>query len=449
MKINLDRKFSASLKKLAIPIILQSLLSTAIGTADTLMLSVVGQLELSAVSLANQWSFILNLFFTGLVGGMSIMIAQYMESRKKDQLPHVYSMALWTAIVICILFCGLAILCPQGIMGVLTNDGQLIDLGCRYLRIVGFSYLFMAFTQPYLALLKTLKHPGKSTIISTTALVLNLILNAVFIFGLLNAPKLGVVGVAIATLLSRITEFIICVVDLRRCRYIRLDWKLRHGLWKTFSGISLPMTVQGLVWGGGMSAMTALMGHLGSDIVAANSVASSIQSIARVASIGLADAGAILLGNDLGRDAFSVAKNHSRQLTVIALTAGVGGSVLMLLTMWPVTNLLVLTDTARQYLTVMYCILAVNVIFAAITYCMLCGVFVAGGDTRFGMFLDGVTMWSLIAIGYLAFRMKAPPLLIFLILKLDEGIKTPIILLRYRKGKWLRNITDSSAATDT
>ena len=441
MKITFDREFSASLKKLAVPIMLQSLLSTAIGTADTLMLSVVGQTELSAVSLANQWSFILNLFFTGLVGGTGIMIAQYMESRNKEQLPHVFGMALWAAAVICVLFCGLAILWPQGIMGILTNDGQLIGHGCDYLRIVGFSYLFMAFTQPYLVLLKTLKHPGKSTAISTTALVINLVFNAVFIFGLLGAPRLGVVGVALATLISRIAEFIICAVDLGRCRYIRIDLKLRHGLWKTFANISLPLTVQGLVWGGGMSAMTALMGHMGSDVVAANSVASSIQSIARVASIGLADAGAILLGNDLGRDAFSEAKAHARQLTVTALAAGAGGCILMLLTVWPVTNVLNLTDAARQYLVVMYCILAVNVIFAAITYCMLCGVFVAGGDTRFGMFLDGITMWTLIAVGYLAFQMELPPLLIFLILKLDECIKTPIVLLRYRKEKWLKNIT--------
>lgn len=116
----------------------------------------------------------------------------------------------------------------------------------------------MAFTQPYLILLKTLKHPGKSTAISTTALVLNLIFNAVFNFGLLNAPKLGVVGVAIATLISRITEFVICTVDLFRCRYIRIDLKVHHGLWKMFADLSLPIMVQGLVWGGGMSAMTAL-----------------------------------------------------------------------------------------------------------------------------------------------------------------------------------------------
>lgn len=129
------------------------------------------------------------------------------------------------------------------------------------------------------------------------------------------------------------------------------------------------------------------------------------------------------------------------QLPVTALAAGAGGCILMLLTVWPVTNVLNLTDAARQYLVVMYCILAVNVIFAAITYCMLCGVFVAGGDTRFGMFLDGITMWTLIAVGYLAFQMELPPLLIFLILKLDECIKTPIVLLRYRKEKWLKNIT--------
>ena len=443
--ISFDKEFSASLKNLAVPIMLQSLLSTAIGTADTLMLSAVGQTELSAVSLANQWSFILNLFFTGLVGGTGIMLAQYMESKKKEQLPHVFGMALWAAAAVCILFGGLAFLFPEGIMGILTDDDLLIRTGCRYLQIVGFSYLFMAFTQPYLVLLKTLKHPGKSTAISTAALVINLIFNAVFIFGLLGAPKMGVAGVALATLLSRAAEFLFCAIDLSRCRYIRIDLRPGHGLWKTFAHISLPLTVQGLVWGGGMSAMTALMGHMSSDVVAANSVASSIQSIARVASIGLAVAGAILLGNDLGKNAFPEAQAHSRQLTVTALIAGICGCILMLLSVWPVTRLLSLTDTARYYLTVMYCILAVNVIFAAITYCMLCGVFVAGGDTRFGMFLDGITMWSLIAAGYLAFRLDFPPLLIFLILKLDECIKTPIVLLRYRRGKWVKNITEQTS----
>ena len=440
--MNKDPQFTKQLKALAIPIIAQSLLSRAIGTADTLMLNAVGQTELSAVSLGDQLSKILGNTFLGFIVGTSVLLAQYLSSEHKEKANNVFSLATLVSSMICLVFFGVGTLGAGWFMQLLTNDQELIRIGTGYLKIVGWSFLPMAFTQPYLVMLKAKHYPTKSMLISTSALVINLILNAVFIFGLLGAPKLGVRGVAIATVTARCAEFLLCVVDFIRCRYVRFAMPIGRKIRSDYFRVSLPQTTEGLMWILAASAMTSIIGHISSDMVAASSITLSIFGIARVVSIGLADAGAILIGGDLGRSDFDTARAHAKQLTVIAVLAGCFGCALMLATVWPVTHLLKLTDAARRYLTFMYIMQAFNVIFAAITYEMLCGVFTAGGDTRFGMIVDIIVMWLMVAIGYTAFRLGFHPLLVFFLMKLDEPLKTPIVLQRFRKEIWLRNMTE-------
>ena len=208
MKATFDKEFTSGLRRLAIPIIAQSLLSTAIGTADTLMLNVIGQTELSAVSLANNLSRILSNLFLGLIVGTSVLMAQYLSSAHREKINNVFSISCLVAGIACSTFFLLATLAPGFIMQLFTNDTALIRIGMQYLRIVGFSFLFMTFTQPYLVMLKAMRKPTKRMIISTTALVINLIFNAVFIFGLFGAPKLGVRGVAIATVKKDLERFL-------------------------------------------------------------------------------------------------------------------------------------------------------------------------------------------------------------------------------------------------
>lgn len=438
-----DPVFSASLKKLAIPIIAQSLLSRAIGTADTLMINAVGQTELSAVSLGDQLSKILNNTFLGFIVGTSVLLAQYLSSEHKEKANNVFSISCLVSGLICASFFLVGTFGARWFMQLLTNDESLVAIGMKYLKIVGFSFLFMTFTQPYLVMLKAMHYPTKSMIISTSALVVNLVLNAVFIFGLMGAPKLGVRGVALATLISRAVEFLLCLGDFIRSRYVRFAGKTEKRIWKDFFRVSLPQTTEGLMWILAASAMTSIIGHINADLVAANTIVLSIFGIARVASIGLADAGAILIGGDLGRQDFETAKAHAQQLTRTAVWAGAFGCALMLLTVWPVTHWVRLTEKARGYLTFMYIMQAFNVIFAAITYEMLCGVFTAGGDTRFGMIIDIIVMWTMVLAGFIAFRLGAAPLLVFFVMKLDEPLKTPIVLWRYKKGVWVRNMTES------
>lgn len=444
----MKKGFYHELRILALPIILQNLLSAAIGSADTLMLNFIGQTELAAVSLANQLLFVLTLFFTGLTASTGIMMAQYLGKNDTEKASQIFGIACKFAYGVCVLFCFAAIMIPDKVMFILTNEMVLIQEGSKYLRIVGISYLFMGFSQIYLATLKAMKMARKSMCITVFTLLVNLVLNAVVIFGLFGLPKLGIIGVAIATCIARMLEFVVCIVDWKVHEYVSFSRAADKLLQKDFVKIVFPMTMQGFVWGGAMAIMSAIMGHMGEDAVAANSVASVIQNIATVASAGIAEAGAILLGNDLGNSQFDVAKKHAGKIVRVAVLCGVIGCIIMLLAEYPVTQILTLTYEAKGYLSIMYKILSVNVIFVAITYTMLCGVFPAGGDTRYGLYIDGIVMWTLVILGSLAaYIWKCNPLIVFIILNVDELVKTPFVTWKYYKWDWIKNVTRKEEET--
>lgn len=437
-----NRRFLSELSILALPIILQSLLSQAIGAADTLMLSAVGQNQLAAVSLANQLFFVLNLFFTGLTGSTAIMLSQYMGKGDGLRVRRIFTMACMVSEVVCVIFSMAAIFASPVVMRLLTDDILLIQEGSTYLRIAGVSYLFMGVSQIYLVLLKSRQETRRSMAIGAMTLLINLALNAVFIFGLFGMRAMGTRGAAMATCIARAIELLVCLVDLRCRKQVAMNFQTEKSLLKDFARICGPLTIQGFVWGGAMAVISAIMGHLGSDVVAAHSVAAVIQSIATVASCGLAEAGSILLGKELGAGESESAKTHSRLLVKSSVVFGVIGCVLMLIAEGLIARTIVLTADAQRYLGVMYKILSVNGIFVAITYTMLCGVFPSGGDTRYGLILDGCVMWSLVALGSIAaFVLKLDPIAVFIILSVDELLKTPFVLIRYRKGTWIQNIT--------
>ena len=436
------RRFLSALGALALPVIVQNLLSSAVGTADTLMISCVGQNELAAVSLANQLFFVLSLFFAGLTGSTAIMLSQYMGKGDEKRVGRLFAMACAVSEIVCAAFALIAICLPQAVMRILTNDAVLIGEGSLYLRMVGVSYLFMGVSQIYLVLLKARQKSRRSMVIGVTTMLINVALNAVFIFGLLGAPKLGIKGVALATCIARAAELVICAADLIGRKPAVPDGRFEKALFGDFVRVCAPLTVQGFVWGGAMACISAIMGHLGAEVVAAHAVAAVVQNIATVASFGLADAGGILLGKKLGAGEFARAKACSKWLLQSAVCFGVVCSVLMLMAEGFVLRTVSLSAQAQAYFGVMYKILSVNVVFAAITYTMLCGVFPSGGDTRYGLLLDGTVMWSLVALGALAaFVLKWNPIIVFVLLSVDELAKTLPVLMHYRKGTWIKNIT--------
>ena len=246
-----DRRFLRALFALALPAIVQSLLTQAVGMADTLMLSAVGQTQLAAVSLANQLLFVLNMFFAGLTGSSAAMLSQYMGKGDEVRVRRIFTQACAVSEAVCACFALAALCAPRAVMRLLTDDISLIELGGEYLRIAGLSYLFMGVSQIYFVLLKVRKEARRSMSIAVMTLLVNVALNALLIFGLFGLPAMGIRGAALATCIARALEMLVCLIDAARRKVVAVARRFDPALLWDFVRLCAPLTAQGCVWGGG------------------------------------------------------------------------------------------------------------------------------------------------------------------------------------------------------
>ncbi len=261
-----DQAFNRKLISLTLPMALQSLMLAAVAAADAIMLGRLDQNSMSAVSLATQIQFVMNMFLAAVTSTGSILGAQYWGIQDKETLDDIFNMMLRLAVVVDLFF-GLACIFSPGIlMQFFTNDEVLASIGCSYLRIAGWSYLLTGISQVYLTMMKISEHAGTSALISSTAVVINIVCNAILIFGLLGFPSFGARGAAMATLLSRIVELVWSVVCSFRKRYLHPNLaRFFHRnalLSKDFVRIAMPILGASLLWGVGFTSYTAIMGHL-------------------------------------------------------------------------------------------------------------------------------------------------------------------------------------------
>lgn len=439
--------FNKSILRLAIPIVLQNIVTTAVNSADVIMLGFVGQNALSAGSLANQVMFILQLVYTGISSGVIMLAAQYWGKKDTKTIEHIMGIGMQLSIFISSMFFIMAFFFPHVLMRIFTNDINLITEGIPYLRMVSFSYLFMSFSQVYLCAMRSIERVHFSTVTNAVALILNIIFNAVFIFGLFGAPKLGILGVALATVIARAVEFTICVIDNFIPKAIHFHIKnvleVNKILFFDFMKYSLPAFGNEIVWGVAFSMYSVIMGHLDSDIVAANAVVVVARNLGTVACFGIADAGAIILGKSIGSGNTDTIKSDSSHFVKItSMSAVVGGIVIFLLR--PVFFTMAdLTPTAKSYLGIMLFINMYYIVGQAFNTAMICGVFRSGGDSKWGFFCDIIDMWCYsVPLGFIsAFVLKLPPMWVYFLICTDEFVKIPFVYKHYKSYKWLKNIT--------
>ena len=439
--------FNKDILRLAVPIVLQNIVTTAVNSADVIMLGFVGQNALSAGSLANQVMFILQLVYTGISSGVIMLAAQYWGKKDTKTIEHIMGIGMQLSIFISSMFFIMAFFFPHVLMRIFTNDINLITEGIPYLRMVSFSYLFMSFSQVYLCAMRSIERVHFSTVTNAIALILNIIFNAVFIFGLFGAPKLGILGVALATVIARAVEFTICVIDNFIPKAIHFHIKnvleVNKILFFDFMKYSLPAFGNEIVWGVAFSMYSVIMGHLDSDIVAANAVVVVARNLGTVACFGIADAGAIILGKSIGSGNTDTIKSDSSHFVKItSMSAVVGGIVIFLLR--PVFFTMAdLTPTAKSYLGIMLFINMYYIVGQAFNTAMICGVFRSGGDSKWGFFCDIIDMWCYsVPLGFIsAFVLKLPPMWVYFLICTDEFVKIPFVYKHYKSYKWLKNIT--------
>ena len=433
---------------LVVPMALQNLINVGVTAADVIMLGAVGEDALSGASLAGQVQYIMTLFLFGLTSGATVLTAQYWGKGDKDAIEKILGIAVKTAVFVTALFTAAALVAPGMLLRIFTSDPVVIAEGIKYLRIVAFTYVMIGITQAYLYIMRSVERVIVATVVYLLSLICNIIMNSIFIFGLFGLPAMGVSGAALGTLCARILEVVLVA---GYARFFNKDIKLRlryviHAdkvLFGDFMKYALPVVINEVMWGLGTAANTAILGHMGSPVVAANSVAQVARQLATVVSFGLSSAAAIYLGKTIGEKRMEHARAYAKRFIGLSLFMGVLGGAVILIASPVASAFLSLSAEAKDYLRIMFFVMSYFVVGQAFNTTMVVGIFRSGGDTRFGLILDVSTMWCCsILLGFLAafvFKLSVP--VVYMILMSDEIIKIPITSWRYRSCKWLRDVT--------
>ena len=446
-----NRVFYSRLWRIALPISLQHLMLALVAAGDALMLGQVEQVQMTAVSLATQIQFIQNIFFSAINAAFSLLAAQYFGKRDLNSIRKLFHTALTLNGFVCLVFFLACELVPETLMRVFASDEELIRIGADYLRIAGWSYLLTGISECYLTVMKVTDHVSASALCSASAVVLNIIFNAIFIFGLLGMPRLEARGAALATLLARVIQLLLCLGTSRKPGYLRPDWRHLFErdplLNRDFRRQCLPLLGASLLWGIGFTSHTAIMGHLGVDAAAANSVVAVVCDLNCCLCNGVANAAGILVGNELGAGNLALGKAYGIRLKNLSWFVGLAATAIVLALTPLVVRVVQLTDLAQHYLTGMMLITSVYMIGRCVNTIMINGVLDGGGDTIFDLYSLAIVMWGVsIPLSLLgAFVFHWSPLLVYASICLDEVGKIPWVLYRLHKYYWVRDLTIPSS----
>lgn len=433
---------------LVLPMALQNLINVGVQTADVVMLGKVGETSLSASSLAGQVQFIMFLILFGLTSGAGVLTAQYWGKKDLRTIEKVMGITMRIAFIIAVLFTVVVMLFPYSIMKIYSNEEDVIQEGVAYLRIISFSYIFTTITLIYLNIMRSIERVIIATVVYLVSLIANVILNAILIFGMFGLEPMGIRGAAIATLIARILEF---VIVLFYSKFINKDIRFHvkdlfpHDklLMKDFIVYSMPVLINELIWGAGTSTNAAIIGHLGKAAVAANSVTQVTRQLAMIVSFGLASATAILLGKAIGENREDRAKLYAKRFIRLSVILGILGALVILGVSIVAKDMLSLSDQAKSYMSFMMFVMSYFAIGQSYNSVVVVGVCRAGGDTKFGLYLDAFFLWCIsIPFGAIAaFLLKLPVQAVYMILLSDEILKLPVTTWRYKTMKWLKNVT--------
>ncbi|MBQ7086128.1 MAG: MATE family efflux transporter [Clostridia bacterium] len=442
-----DKVFMRTLFTLAIPIILQNLISFSVSMADSVMLGFVGQDEMAAVTLANSAFFVINLLIFGFQSGESVMISQYWGKGDKKAISRILGVAWLCVLTVTLSFSTFAIFNPQAVMRLFTNEAHLIELGSRYVRAVAFAYPLNAFNSIYIAAHRSMENTKLGLYVFAGSAAINLLGNYMFIFGKFGCPALGVIGAAVGTVCARVAEFAIIITYIFANKLFRIDFSalFRPGInmAKDFIKYALPVICNETLWGLGFSTLTAIYGRLGSDVVAGLTICRNAENVFNVVAMALGNASTVIIGKQLGSgDKERVADTAKKLLTVTVLASFISISLLLGLGK-TVIRIFDFSEATSTIAFSIMCVYAVRMIPQNITMTMIVGVLRGGGDTRFAAFLDVAPLWciSVFSAAMLALVFKVPYIYVFMPNFIEDCVKIIIGFKRFRSGKWINNIT--------
>ena len=442
------KSFYKSLLFVALPIAAQNLITFGINMMDTIMLGQFGDEIISAANLAGQPFFIVTILTYGIAGGASVLASQYWGKRDVAAVRKVISIALQVTMMFSVIFALLVLLIPETIMRIYTNDEQIIAYGVEYLRIVGYIYFVFGLSNTFVTAIRSMEIVMISVVSNIITFAVNVVFNAIFIFGLLGAPALGIRGAAIGTVIARVTEF--CILSLYA---FKLDKKLclrpkdlirfDTELFKDFIRYSIPVVLNELMWSVGTSLQSVIFGHISKAAVSANTITGVIQQLATITVFGVANAAAVMVGKSVGANDVKRAKEATFTLSFVSAGIGVLSAAIIFLIRRPVINFYNVSEETKRIAYDMMAYMAIIVFFISLSALFIVGVLRGAGDARFTLMVEVASLWLVsVPIGALAgLVFKLPVPLVYLFFKLDEPMKVICCLFRFKGGKWIKNVT--------
>ncbi len=443
-----DKAFLPHFLKIALPVAGQNLINFAVSVADTVMIGQLGEVELAAVSQANQLGFVLMLLMFGLGSGSNVLIAQYWGKRDVASIRRVMTVMYRILLSVSVLFTALAVLSPEWVMGFFTRSPAVIEAGARYLRIVGWSYALNCFTIASVSVLRSVGAVNFPLVVYLSSLVVNVFLNWVLIFGHFGMPAMGVRGGAIATVCARVVELILAAFFVFRYeKTIRYRPKmlvsLPVGRLNSFLRIAVPVICNEFLWGVSAAVLNGIVGKIGTEFSAAYAISAVVTQMVFIAFGGAGNAAAVVIGNTVGAGEHRLAGQRAGALMLVALVLGAFAIVVVLLVRGPLPRMYNISELARRYAGQLMTVQAAVSFLQSFTMVSMMGILRGGGDVRFVAVLDLAPTWLLaIPLGMLGgFVWHWPPPAVYAALRIDELVKVLLVAPRLLAGGWIRDVT--------
>lgn len=442
-----DRSFYRSLVTLAVPISLQNLITFGVNFADNLMIGSLGDNAISGVYVGGQLQSVVQMFVGGIEGAILILAAQYWGKRDTASIRKVVSIGVKFALGVGILASLVAVLFPQWVIRAFTQEPGVIQEGAAYVQIVGFTYLFFSVSQVMIAAMRSVETAKVGLYISCMALVVNVCLNYVFIFGRLGFPAMGVRGAALATLVSRIMEMCVGIgyvffVDRKLRLSVRDLLHTDRQLLRDFVRYGLPVIGGQVVWSVNSLANTKILGCYSAGVIAAASITGMLHNLIYVWMNGLSSAVGIITGKTVGAGQYEKMKEYSKTVQMIFLFVGLISGAVVFLFRDGFISLYSASAEAQVYARQFINVISVTIIGTCYQAACLFGLVKSGGDISFVFKNDTIFVFLVvIPSALIAMWLGAPPWVVFACLKCDQILKCFVAIVKINRYNWMKNLT--------
>ena len=443
-----DKSFYKTLFRMLVVVALQNVVAYSVNMADNIMLGTYSQNALSGAATVNQIFFMVQQFALSIGNALVAISAQYWGEGRVEPIRRLTGIALKLGVIISAVIIALCGFFPNLILRIFTNSEEIIAEGRQYLLIIMWTFALFIITNVLMAALRAVETVKISFYISVVSLIINVGINYVLIFGKFGLPEMGIRGAAVGTFIARVVELLIVVVylakvDTKLCLFQKGIFRFDRTLKKDFTKVYIPIMLAQVLWGVSVPMQTAILGHLSSDAIAANSVATTFYQYLKVVVIAMSSVSAVMIGHAIGRGDLKRIKSDARSLSVIDVVIGVILGMALIALRKPLLSLYNLNDNATAM--ALQLIVLMGFIMIGMSYQMPVsfGIIQGGGDTTFTMKMNMISTWCIVMpLSFMAaFWWKLPVVWVVLIIQSDQIFKGIPTFIHFRKYTWMKKLT--------